>query len=170
MGTSLSIEYASEIGRVLFGGSTNELFGSGTSDPVVERIDDEFGDLPIAKFEHRGGCRRRNLIEMVAAVDDPGVRRTGRGKNFGHTTGHRRIGYADHLPLDVPGVRQRAEYVEQRRNPQLASDGRRVTHRRVKPGGQAEPDSCGIHTRRHPCGGDVERYSERFEDISRPTQ
>ena len=170
MGTRFAVEHPAKIDGVLIRGAPDELLGGGSGDPVVERIDHEFRDDPVAQLQDCGGGGGGYFVEMVMTVHHPGVGCSGRLQDLGHPPRHARIRHAHHLAFHVAGIGQGAQHVEHRGHPQFTAHRGGVAHGRMEPWGQTEADAGSVDACSHPLGRDVQGDTEGLQNIGRAAE
>ena len=130
--------------------------GRGLRQADVGRMHVERVDRAVAVLRHLRVAGRRDLVEAVGAVHDPGARRSQQPERSRHELGQFRPRHADQLPRGARGVGQRAEQVEgrphaevlpRRRRRDASTDGRsarRRTRCRPPPGTVRRPPAGAV--------------------------
>ena len=82
-----------------------------------------------------------------------------------HPLGDRRVGDADQLAADPPGVGHRAEQVEHRGDADLAAARRGEAERRMELRREAEADAGLLDAAQHALGRQLDRHAQRLEHV-----
>ena len=125
---------------VVGGVAAAQTLGRAAAEAEPVGVHGELPDLPAVDRPDLGGRGGGQLVEPVVAAEHPRVDAAAR-EHAGHQRRHPVVGAADRLRLGLGRVGERAEQVERGGDAQLAPGDRRVPHRGVERGGEAEGDA-----------------------------
>ena len=98
-------------------------------------------------------------------MHDQGAYRAGRPKRLRHAVSEGPIGGTDHLPGELPGMRQRPEDVEHRRDTEFGAHRTHVPHRRMKGAGERKTDTVFGNLGFELLGRDLDVDTDRLEEV-----
>ena len=130
-------------------------------------MDLEFADGAVFDFADMGSPGDGELVNAVAAVDNPGFGRAERSERFGH--GPRPLGGedAEYLELRTRRIGERAEQVEDGADAELGPHGRDMAHGAVMGAGEHEGDTGAIEAGLEFALVGFKVHAERFEHVGR---
>ena len=132
----------------------------------LRRVDVERVHRTVAALGHLGVAGRRDLVDAVGAVHDPGARRPEQPQRAREQLGQLGTRHADDLPRRAGGIGQRAEQVERRPHAQLAPRRRRVLHRRMERRREEERDVAASCSVRSTTAGAAARFTPSCSNTS----
>ena len=121
----LPVQHAAHDRGVLGGIAAEQLAERRLANAELRRVDVERVHGTVAALGHLGVAGRRDLVDAVGAVHDPGARRAEQPQRAREQIGQIGPRHADDLTRRAGGIRQRAEQVERRPHAHLAPRRRR---------------------------------------------